>query len=392
MAGDGKKKARLDLRIDRTLLFVIIFLLAFGLVMIYSVSSYEAYQTTGKSNFYLVKQLKADLIGMGFMLFTTFFPYNFYKKKWVVIIVGIATLVSLSLVPFIGIESHGAKRWLPLFGRSLTWQPAELAKIAVIMALAYLICYFEKVMVLWRAMGICFLVACVPAGMVAVLTNNVSSAIIILGIAVVMIYVSSRGYKKFAVLVAGGSAIVALFLVYVFNMSINEETNFRFVRILAWRNPEKYAQRTGFQTVQALYAIGSGGFFGKGLGQSMQKLGFIPEAQNDMIFSVICEELGFFGAMAIMLLFMIMIWRMVTIATQTKDLHGALIVTGVIAQIAVQVILNIAVVTNTIPNTGISLPFISYGGTSVLFLLSEMGIVLNIGHHSMRALDKEVGL
>ena len=153
---------------------------------------------------------------------------------------------------------------------------------------------------------------------------------------------------------------------------------FRSERILAWLNPEAHSSDKGFQTVQALYAIGSGGILGKGLGQSMQKLGFLPEAQNDMIFSIICEELGLFGAIAIILMFLLLIWRFMVIASNATDLFGALLVVGVMGHIAIQVILNIAVVTNTIPNTGISLPFISYGGSAVMFLLIEIGMVLSV--------------
>ena len=163
-------------------------------------------------------------------------------------------------------------------------------------------------------------------------------------------------------------------------MASSEKLDFRGERILAWLDPEAYASGKGFQTLQALYAIGSGGIFGKGLGQSMQKLGFIPEAQNDMIFSIICEELGLFGAIAIILLFLLLIWRFMIVANNAPDLFGALLVVGVMGHIAIQVILNIAVVTNTIPNTGISLPFISYGGSSVMFLLIEIGLVLSVSH------------
>lgn len=163
-------------------------------------------------------------------------------------------------------------------------------------------------------------------------------------------------------------------------MASSENLGFRGERILAWLDPEAYASGKGFQTLQALYAIGSGDIFGKGLGQSMQKLGFIPEAQNDMIFSIICEELGLFGAIAIILLFLLLIWRFMIVANNAPDLFGALLVVGVMGHIAIQVILNIAVVTNTIPNTGISLPFISYGGSSVMFLLIEIGLVLSVSH------------
>ena len=153
--------------------------------------------------------------------------------------------------------------------------------------------------------------------------------------------------------------------------------DFRFRRIIAWLNPEKFADDYSYQTMQALYAIGSGGLFGKGLGNSAQKM-IIPEVQNDMIFSVICEELGMFGVAIVVLLFAIMLYRLIFIAQNAPDLYGSLMVTGIFAHIAIQVVLNIAVVTNVIPNTGITLPFISYGGTSILFLMSEMGLALSV--------------
>jgi cell division protein FtsW len=174
-----------------------------------------------------------------------------------------------------------------------------------------------------------------------------------------------------------GVVAIVIFLI-IFFKNTDTASGFRFKRLLAWRNPEAFAQGEGYQTLQALYAIGSGGFFGKGLGNSIQKLGFIPEAQNDMIFSVVCEELGLFGGICLMVLFIIMIWRFMVIANNAPDLFGSMLVVGVLAHIAIQVILNIAVVTNTIPNTGITLPFISYGGTSVMFLLIEMALVLNV--------------
>ena len=156
--------------------------------------------------------------------------------------------------------------------------------------------------------------------------------------------------------------------------------DYQLRRINVWVNPVQYARSGGYQVLQGLYAIGSGGLFGKGLGESLQKLGFVPEAQNDMIFSIICEELGLFGAISVILIFMFMIYRFMVIAGNAPDLMGAMIVIGVMAHIAIQVILNIAVVTNTIPNTGVTLPFISYGGTSVMFLMLEMGMVLSVSN------------
>ena len=196
--------------------------------------------------------------------------------------------------------------------------------------------------------------------------------------AVLMLFVATPDYKP-CVLGIILVAILGTLVVLVIVKSAGSETfGFRGGRILAWLDPEAYADGKGFQTLQALYAIGSGGLLGKGLGQSMQKLGFIPEAQNDMIFAVICEELGLVGALLLMVLFLLLLWRFMVIATRAPDLFGALIVAGILGHIAIQVILNIAVVTNTIPNTGITLPFVSYGGTSVMFLLSDMGLGLSV--------------
>ena len=186
-------------------------------------------------------------------------------------------------------------------------------------------------------------------------------------------------------IVAAVFIVAAALVWYTVNSADTNSLDFRGERVLAWLDPQAYAGGKGYQTIQALYAIGSGGIFGKGLGQSMQKLGFIPEAQNDMIFSIICEEMGLFGAIAIMLLFVLLIWRFILVAGNAEDLYGALIVTGVVTHIAVQAILNIAVVTNTIPNTGVTLPFISYGGSSLLLLLAEIGMVMSVARTSSKA-------
>ena len=183
-----------------------------------------------------------------------------------------------------------------------------------------------------------------------------------------MLFVASPKYKEFFVV-----AVLGVLFIFAF---INT-ASYRSDRVEAWKHPETAGDK-GYQTMQALYAIGSGKLFGKGLGQSLQKLGNVPEAQNDMIFSIICEELGLFGAVCVILLFVLMLWRMMVIANNAKDLYGALLVTGIMSHIAIQVVLNIAVVTNTIPNTGVILPFISYGGTSLVFLMAEMGLALSV--------------
>jgi cell division protein FtsW len=195
-----------------------------------------------------------------------------------------------------------------------------------------------------------------------------------------MTFVAYPGYRPYALATGAIAAAGVALYSWIVKMESagNMSGSFRLNRVMIWLNPENYADGKGYQTVQALYAIGSGGLFGKGLGKSLQKLGFIPESQNDMIFSIICEELGLFGAVFVILIFALMLWRIVHIAQNSPDLFGTLLTTGVFAHVAIQVILNIAVVTNFIPNTGVSLPFISYGGSSSVVLLAEMGIVLNV--------------
>ena len=242
---------------------------------------------------------------------------------------------------------------------------SEFAKVAVILFLAWIVTRNIKNM---GKMGMLLkiMLSILPVvGLVG--ASNLSTAIIILGIGVILVFVASPKYSPFLLMGVAGAGFMAIFLAL---------ESYRLERLAIWRNPEAYEK--GYQTLQGLYAIGSGGLFGRGLGESVQKLGFVPEAQNDMIFSIICEELGLFGAGFVLLLFLILIWRFFVIASRAPDLFGALIAAGAMAHMMIQVILNIAVVTNTIPNTGITLPFISYGGTSVVFLLLEMGLVLSV--------------
>ena len=276
-----------------------------------------------------------------------------------------AYLISLGLsgaVLAVGDSYNGSRRWLSI--GPLSFQPAEYAKLAVILLLACLVSSRKKN----QGFATIFIVMGAVLPIVALVgTNNLSTAVIILGIAVIMIFISNPRYLPFVWITLAGVGFIAVFL---------SMQQYRLERLAVWKDPENFDK--GFQTVQGLYAIGSGGVFGKGLGNSIQKLGFVPEAQNDMIFSVICEELGLVGAAILILVFGFMLWRFMIIATRAADLFGALIAAGIMGHIALQVILNVAVVTNTIPNTGITLPFISYGGTSVLFLLSEMGLALSV--------------
>lgn len=373
---------------DYSLLVIILFLVCFGLVMVYSTSYYSGMKLPKNPDpaFYLKKQVKSTILGMVAFVFCIFFDYKYYYKLAPWIYAGAVFSILLILTP-LGVEINHARRWINVgFG---TIQPAEICKLAVIISVSAYIVMTGKAIDKFRNLIIVALITLIPTGMILVITKNLSSAIIVFGIGFVIYFVATKRYWPFAVMAVLGVAGIIAFMLYIHyyvdpvtaGVEIDSSTGFRMMRILAWRHPEEYASGKGYQTLQALYALGSGGFFGKGLGESIQKLGFIPEAQNDMIFSVVCEELGLFGGICLILLFGMMIWRFVIIALHSPDMFGFLLVVGVTAHIAIQVILNIAVVTNVIPNTGITLPFISYGGTSVMFLLAEMGIVLNVSRH-----------
>lgn len=370
-----RRKEQSEYFFDYSLLFIVLFLLGFGLIMIYSASSYEAFTDFGDAAYYLKKQAVAIVVGLAAMIFVANVPYHFWEKFYGLGYIVSVVLIFLVLTP-LGVEANGAKRWIRIPGIGFQVQVAEVAKLCMILFLAVMVCKMGKAV---RSMKGFLLMIAMPLPIFLLIwkvTNNMSSAIIVMAIAILMVFVASPDYKKFVISGLGVVAAAAALVFYV--ASTDETANFRFERIRVWLNPESDAQGVGFQTLQGLYAIGRGGVFGKGLGQSMQKLNFLPEAQNDMIFSIICEELGLFGAIAVILMFIMLIWRMMIIANNAPDLFGAMLVVGVIGHIAVQAILNIAVVTASIPNTGVSLPFISYGGSSVLFLLIEIGLVLSV--------------
>lgn len=363
------------------MIFIILFLLAFGLVMLYSTSSYEANLDFGDSSYYFRHQLIPTLIGLAGMFVLSYFPYRFFKNL-ALVIYAMALAFLLALIPF-GKVINGAKRWLIIAGFSV--QPAEICKIAVIIFSATIIAKLQKNLLTTKGLAVTLIPPVFMAILVYKITDNLSSGIIILGIVGLMLFISTPNYKPYLIMAVVGVAGAAGLVFYISSNAGNSEMGFRSERILAWLDPAAHASGKGFQTLQALYAIGSGGIFGKGLGESMQKMGFIPEAQNDMIFSIICEELGLFGAIAVMLMFLILIWRLMIIANNAPDMFSALLVIGVMAHISIQVILNIAVVTNTLPNTGITLPFISYGGSAVIMQLAEMGIALNVARNIGRA-------
>lgn len=370
-----KKKEQSEYFFDYSLLFIVLFLLGFGLVMIYSASSYSAFEEFGDTAHYLKRQLAAIVIGLVLMIIVANIPYHFWERFALLGYLAAAALIPVVKTP-LGVESHGARRWIRIPGIGFNLQPAEVAKVAIILFLAVLVCKMGKGIRTFKGFCVMMFFPLPLAAEIYVITKNMSSALIVMGIAIIMVFVASPDYKKFVImaLLVIAAASVLVYLV----ASGSEILAFRGNRIRSWLDPESDPSDTGFQTLQGLYAIGSGGIWGKGLGQSMQKLSFLPEAQNDMIFSIICEELGLFGAVAVILMFIMLLWRMMVIANNATDLFGAMLVVGVMGHIAVQAILNIAVVTATIPNTGISLPFISYGGSSVMFLLIEIGLVLSV--------------
>lgn len=347
---------------DYSLLFLIIFLVGFGLVMLYSVSSYEAEGSFGNAAHYLERQGIFALGGMAGMLLISRIPYGFWKK--VSPIVYLLAFLLCAAVIFVGDDAGGSQRWLQI--GPIRFQPSELAKIGVIIYVAAVLSKMPRkirdfktvVKVLIRVAPIILVIA----------KSNLSTGIIVAGICILMMFVASPKYSHFFALAGVVAAAGAVFIL---------TQSYRSARILAWLHPEDYPD-DAYQTLQGLYAIGSGGLFGKGLGASIQKMGYVPEAQNDFIFTIICEELGLFGAICVILLFVLLLWRFMVIANNAADLFGSMIVVGVMAHIALQVVLNLAVVTNTIPNTGVTLPFISYGGTSMVILLVEMGLVLSV--------------
>ncbi|MGL6198618.1 MAG: FtsW/RodA/SpoVE family cell cycle protein [Lachnospiraceae bacterium] len=378
MAGkrtDKKQKSTVRY-LDYSLIALLVFLICFGLVMLYSTSAYSALTTYGDSMYYFKRQLIFSCIGIFFFLFVSRINYHYYGK-----IAGALfafALVLMLLVKFspLGVEVNGARRWLLIPGINQRFQPAEVMKIAVILYIPFLICRIGKQIRKWKGILHILIWGGIAFAGTFYLTENLSTALIVLGITCVLIFVAHPKTAPFIVLATGGIGVLMVGA-RILGEILESSGNFRLNRLLVWLHPEKYAASGGYQVMQGLYAIGSGGFFGKGLGNSVQKA-VIPEVQNDMILSVICEELGVFGAIVILVLFGMLLYRLLFIAQNAPDLYGSLIVTGIFAHIALQVFLNVAVVINLIPTTGITLPFISYGGTSVVFLMIEMGIALGI--------------
>ncbi len=371
--GIDRKKTVTYHMYDYGLLFLVLFFVGLGLILIYSTSSYYASNKFGDSFFFMKKQGIYALAGIGFMLVISKIDYRIYIKPFTkfkirpIYLLAVLCYALQIYVLIFGEDIYGAKRWIeiPKVG---SFQPSEISKVCVIMFTAF-ICYQAPTMMNYFA-G--FLRAAFYEAVLIILiaVEDLSTAIICAGVFFIICFVTS---KKFGYFIAALGVFAGGVATYIFLGS-----NFRTERIAAWLNIDSNA--AGLQIRRGLYAIASGGLFGKGLGESSMKLGYVPESHNDMIFSIICEELGFFGAIAILLLFVLLLWRIYTVAINVKDLFGSLICVGVMAHIGLQVVMNVAVVTNSIPATGIALPFISYGGTSLLLLLCEIGLVLSVSY------------
>ena len=348
--------------------FVLVMLLvSIGLVMVFSASSANAYYRFGDSYYFIRPQLLWAVVGTVVMLLTARFltPKLLQMSVLPAFVFSITALV-LVLTP-LGTVRNGAKRWL--FG----FQPSEVAKLAIILCMSWLLCRQRKEIHTFKG-GLlpCGALLMLFCGLIA-LEKHISATVLLFAIGAVLMFVGGVDWRWFVGFGAAG-VLSALGIIAI--------SDYAMARVRVWLDPFSYPLGDGFQTIQSLYAIGSGGLFGLGIGKSRQKYLYIPEPQNDFIFSIVCEELGFIGACIIILLFILLIWRGFTIAFKAPDRFSALVVTGITAQVAIQTILNIAVVSNLVPNTGISLPFFSAGGTSLIMLMFEMGIVLSVSRRA----------
>lgn len=363
---DKTKRAGMDI----SFLALVVILLAIGVTMVLSASFARAYfdpggVTKGKATYYFIRQFIFAALGVAAMIICSRLPVGFYKRFSMPVL--IAAVILLMLVPIIGTNANGAKRWIGL--GAFTIQPSEIAKIGIILAFASMICARRGRMKSFRYGILPF--AAILAAIVGllVLEPHFSASIIIVAIGGVMLFLGGARLVWFiAAAVAAGGGIAVLLTMFPYAST----------RITTWRDPFTSTSDEGYQIVQSLYSIGSGGLTGLGLGQSRQKYLYLPEEHNDFIFSVVCEELGFIGALLILTLFALLIIRGYWIALHSTDRYSFLVAAGITTLLAIQVILNVAVVTNLVPCTGISLPFFSYGGTALLMQMAEMGIVLSI--------------
>ena len=355
--------------LDLPFLVLVVLLVTIGVIMVFSSSYARAYFKEGNSTYYFARQAIFAVLGIGVMLFVSRVNYQLWRSVSFLVLAG--TVFFLLLVPIFGTEENGAKRWIWIGFTS--FQPSELAKVAVVMSFATLMSTYREKMRTFRYGVLPFaLILFVICGLVA-LEKHFSCILILLAIGASMMFLGGAELKWFGY---GALAVAAFAFLYLKFMG------YASARITAWRDPASDPSGDGYQILQSLYAIGSGGLMGLGLGRSRQKYLYLPEEHNDYIFPILCEELGFVGAMVVLVLFMLLIIRGYWIAMHARDRFGALMAAGLTTHLALQVFLNIGVVTNFLPATGISLPFFSYGGTALLIQLFEVGIILSISRQN----------
>ncbi len=365
----------LNNKVDYILVITVLTLLTIGVVMVLSASAPSALSMTKSSYTYFFKQFGFAIAGLCIMYIVSKIDYRIYKKYyWVIYIISVLILL-LVLVPHLGVEVKGARRWIKLPGIG-QFQPSEITKIGMILFYAgYLTDHKDDLKDFSKGFLLPLTFVLIPMGILYVFQNHLSVCLVIGAITCVMMLIAGSRMLHFVLVGLLGIAGVGGYLAK--NLT-SESDSFRIDRILVFLNPWSDATGTGYQMIQSLYAIGSGGLFGVGLGNSKQKYLYIPEPQNDFIFAIIAEELGFVGCAVIILLFAVFVWRGIVIAMKAPDMYGSLIAVGITTLVAVQAVINIAVVTGSIPTTGMALPFISYGGTSLVILLVAVGILLNI--------------
>lgn len=358
---------------DLPFLFLVLTILVIGIVMMFSASYPNAYYLHGGNSFYFIKnQMIFAILGVLVMFAVSNIDYH-YLHKWAVPVLAVSFV--LLLVVLVMPAINGVHRWIQL--GSFSFQASEITKFAIVLSFAHFININFQRMGTFKYGILPYLIILGPTVILLALEPHISCCAIVVLLAAGMLFIGGVQLKWFGI-VLGGLASALLYLVI-----FTDKLTYANDRISGWLDP--FSPGAGvdtWQTRQGLYAIGSGGLWGLGLGNSRQKYLYIPEPQNDFIFAVVCEELGFIGAIIILLLFAALIWRGMIISIRAKDKFGSLLGIGLTAQVGLQVILNIAVVTNTMPNTGISLPFFSYGGTSLLMLLAQMGIILSISRSS----------
>lgn len=386
-----KRKKTKESTPDFVLIGLIILIVAFGVIMVYSASYYYAMTKGWSATHFAKKQLIFGVIGLVAMLFIAFkFDYHICTNRRLVECFYVISVIAAISVKFIGVEANGAKRWIQL--GPIQIQPSEFVKLAVVlMVTSYIIRNRKRMNRFWTNFW-AWMIVIIPAGIVTTLGSNLSSGIVILGIGAVIIFSASPKIWYYVCLVGVGVALVLGVRQLAINTPKGKDTTipivksllpaYRIDRIRAWTDPFSDPSEDGYQTIQALYAVGSGGIFGRGLSQGVQKLGFMPEPYNDIIFAVICEELGLVGALVLMLVYGIVVMRGMAIAMRAPDYSGSFIAIGITSMVGIQAIINVAVNTNTIPTTGMQLPLISYGGTALIVLLATLGILLNISKYS----------